>query len=100
MSFKGSSFFRGNDILLQYVDVSLWNFLDQRAAFKLQVGRLVIHRATIDLEPKIRTAEENLILLPETKQLFLFAQQTSDHMFAYLSLGTICFSYVLFSSSL
>jgi len=34
------------------------------------------------------------------KQLFLFAQLMSDHMFAYLSLGTICFSNVLFSNSL
>jgi len=48
----------------------------------------------MDLEPKIRTAEENFILLSEMKQLFLFAQATSDHMFAYLSLGTICFSSV------
>jgi len=31
-----------------------------------------IGRATIDLEPKIRMAGENLILLPKVKQLFLF----------------------------
>jgi len=31
---------------------------------------------TIDLEPKIRTAEENLILLYKMKQLFLFARLT------------------------
>jgi len=46
----------------------------------------IIVRATIDLEPKIRTAEENLILSPKMKQLFLFAHLTSDHMLAYLSL--------------
>jgi len=26
---------------------------------------ITIHRATIDVEPKIRTAEENLIILPK-----------------------------------
>ena len=34
-------FFRGNDFLLQYVNASLWNFLDQCAAFRLQVVQLV-----------------------------------------------------------
>jgi len=28
-----------------------------------------IARATVDLEPKIRTAEENLIILPEKKTI-------------------------------
>jgi len=32
-------------------------------------------------------------------QLFLFAQLTSDHIFVYLSPGTIFFSNVLFSAS-
>jgi len=45
-----------------------------------------MHRATIDLEPKIRTADENLILLPNMKQLFLFAGLTSDHIFAHFYL--------------
>jgi len=48
---------------------------------------------------KNKDAEEKLILLPKMKQLFLFAQLTSDHMFDYFSLGTICFSNVLFSNS-
>jgi len=30
---------------------------------------VVIVRATIDLEPKIRTAEQNLILLPKMKTI-------------------------------
>jgi len=45
-------------------------------------------RANVDLEQKIRTDKENLILIPKMKQLFLFARLTSDHMFAYLSPGT------------
>jgi len=32
--------------------------------------------------------------------LFLLVQLTSDHMFVYLSLGTMCFSNVLFLNSL
>jgi len=44
-------------------------------------------RATIDLEPKIRTAEE------------MFARLLSDHTLAYLSPGNTCFSNVLFSTS-
>ena len=59
----------------------------------------MIDRATIDLEPKKRTAEENLILLPKKKKLFLFARLMLDHTFAYLSPRTICFSNVLFSTS-
>jgi len=43
--------------------------------------------------------EKNLILLPKKKQLFLFVRLMLDHMFAYLSPGTICFSNVLFSTS-
>jgi len=39
---EGSSFFRWNVFLLPYVDASLWNFLDQRAAFRLHVGQLVV----------------------------------------------------------
>jgi len=39
---EGSSFFRGNHCLLQYVDASIWNFLDYHAPFRLQVGQLVI----------------------------------------------------------
>jgi len=34
------------------------------------------------------------------KKLFLFAKLSSNHIIAYLSLGTICFSNVLFSNSL
>jgi len=34
-----STFFRGNDFLHQYVNASLWNFLDQRAAFRLHIVR-------------------------------------------------------------
>jgi len=40
----------------------------------------------------MRTVEENLILLPNMKQLFLFARLTSNHIFAYLSSGIICFN--------
>jgi len=40
----------------------------------------------------MRTSEENLILLPNMKQLFLFALLTSYRMFAYLSHGIFCFS--------
>jgi len=60
----------------------------------------IIPRATIDLEQKIRMAEENLIFLPKIRQWFLFAKLTSDRLFSYLSPGTICFSNVLFSNSL
>jgi len=56
-------------------------------------------RATINLEPKIRAAEQNLILLHKRKQLFLSARLTSHHIFAYLSPRTICFSNVLYSTS-
>jgi len=42
--------------------------------------RWCICRATIHLEPKISTAEENLILLPKKKKIFLFARLTSDHI--------------------
>jgi len=46
VSFKGSvkvpRFFRRNDFLLQYVDVSLCTFLDHRAAFRFQVDQLVV----------------------------------------------------------
>jgi len=37
----------------------------------------------MDLEPKIRTAEENLTYYLK-KQLFLFAQLTSDHLISRL----------------
>ena len=60
----------------------------------------VIGRATIDLEPKIRTAEQNLILLPKMKKKIVFARLTSDHIFAYLFPGTICLSSVWFSTPL
>jgi len=40
---EGFPFFRGNQFLLKYVDASLWIFLDHRAAFRLQVGQLVVH---------------------------------------------------------
>ena len=33
--------FSGNDFLIQYVDASLWNILDHRAAYRLQVGQLI-----------------------------------------------------------
>ena len=36
---------------------------------------------------------------PKRKQLFLLARLMLDHVFAYLSPGTICFSNVLFSTS-
>jgi len=39
---EGSSFFRGNDFLLPYVDTSFWNFLDHCATFRLHVGQLVV----------------------------------------------------------
>jgi len=43
-----------------------------------------IGSATIDVEPKIRTAGENSIFLPNMKHfsvtLFLFARLTSDHI--------------------
>jgi len=39
---ESSSFFRGNDFLLQYVDASLSKVLDHRAAFRFQVGQLVL----------------------------------------------------------
>jgi len=35
-------FFRANDFLLQYVDASLWKILGHRAAFRFQVGQLVV----------------------------------------------------------
>jgi len=51
-----------------------------------------VGRATIDLEPKIRRLGKFWFCYPKRKKLFLFARPTSDHMLAYLSPGTICFS--------
>jgi len=39
------------------------------------------------------------MMLFKKKQLFLFARQTSNHIFAYLSSGTICCTDVLFLTS-
>jgi len=39
---KVPRFLRGNDFMLQYVDTSLCKFLDHRAAFRFQVGQLVV----------------------------------------------------------
>ena len=60
---------------------------------------IIITRAIIDLEPKIRTARKIQVYYLKRKQLFLFARLMLDHMFAYLPPGTICFSNVLFSTS-
>ena len=64
-----------------------------------------IGKATIDLEPKIRTEEQKLILVPKNKttQTVSVPRLSSDHNichFAYLSPGNICFSNVLISTSL
>jgi len=44
--------FRENDFLLQCIDVSLRKILDHRAAFRLQVGQLVIQEVENNLEKK------------------------------------------------
>jgi len=55
---------------------------------------IVISWATIDLEPK--TAEENLILLPEEKTIVSVCTTNVRLHVACLSPGDICFSNVLF----
>jgi len=56
-----------------------------------------ISRATIDLEPKIRTVEENLILLLKKKTIVsIWTTKVRSYVCLFIS-RTICFSNVLFS---
>ena len=51
----------------------LFLFVYHTCQMPTSTNRLTIGRAIIDLEPKTRTAEENLILLPKiTRQLFIY----------------------------
>ena len=62
VSFKGSMrvprFFKGNDVLLQYVDAPLWKFLDDRNAFRFQVGQLVVQ----EVECNCCAVKKNVII--------------------------------------
>jgi len=73
-----------------------------KKCFPLKCGNMpcsCIIRATIGLEPKIRTTGKNLILLPNKKAIVSVCTTKPDHTFAYLSSGIICFGNVLFSTS-
>jgi len=50
-------------------------------------------RATINREPKIRMAKENLCLLPK-QQLFLFARLMSDHVYLFISRNHLLQQYL------
>ena len=57
-----SLFLMGNDFLLQYVDASLWILLDQRLAFRLHVGQLVIQEVACRYRKEILVAVASLIV--------------------------------------
>ena len=63
--FSGFLIFQEKSFLASVCCCVITKFLDHPAAFTLQVGQLVIYRATINLEPKIRTAEKIFIFLPK-----------------------------------
>jgi len=56
-------------------------------------------RATIDLEPKIRTDEENLIILPKKKTIVSVCTTNVRWYPCLFISGNHCFSNVLFSTS-
>jgi len=60
---------------------------------------LPICRATIDLEPKIRMADENLILVPEKKTIVSVCATNVRSYVCLFTPGTVCFSNVLYSTS-
>jgi len=72
-------FFRGNNFFLQYVDASLWTFLEYRAAFRFQVGQLVAQEVECSLQPQNKywwLSRRLLFILVQLRTLLLHHSYT------------------------